>query len=183
MSIEEIFCHNRSQWLVIMGRLKSQLSFMEISVSLWPTNFLIMRNLLIKKQLCCNINWLGLCWNDVSEINCTFALFTSQAMCQNNYQCLWSWHPVGSRIFLVFWKFPSYVTWHLRYVVTYMPVMLVGAELDGLKNSLANKEKEMVEIDQVINQLNTKIHQVCLNQSHFRSLAITVSLVLTIKYS
>ena len=165
MSIEEIFCHNRSQWLVIMGRLKSQLSFMEISVSLWPTNFLIMRNLLIKKQLCCNINWLGLCWNDVSEINCTFALFTSQAMCQNNYQCLWSWHPVGSRIFLVFWKFPSYVTWHLRYVVTYMPVMLVGAELDGLKNSLANKEKEMVEIDQVINQLNTKIHQVRLIQS------------------
>ena len=143
-----------------MWWLKSQLSFMEISVSLWPTHFLIMRNLLIKKQLCCNINWLGLCWNDVSEINCTFALFTSQAMCQNNYQCLWSWHPVGSRIFLVFWKFPSYVTWHLRYVVTYMPVMLVGAELDGLKNSLANKEKEMVEIDQVINQLNTKIHQV-----------------------
>ena len=50
-------------------------------------------------------------------------------------------------------------------VVTYMPVMLVGAELDGLKNSLANKEKEMVEIDQVINQLNTKIHQVSLIQS------------------
>ena len=68
-------------------------------------------------------------------------------------------------------------------VVTYMPVMLVGAELDGLKNSLANKEKEMVEIDQVINQLNTKIHQVRLNQSHFRSLAITVSMVLTVKYN
>ena len=57
----------------------------------------------------------------------------------------------------IFWYFGRFHTYN---VVTYMPVMLVGAELDGLKNSLANKEKEMVEIDQVINQLNTKIHQV-----------------------
>ena len=74
------------------------------------------------------------------------------------------------------WNFFGILEYSIIYslpnVVTSMPVMVVGAELDGLKNSLANKEKEMVQIDQVINQLNTKIHQVRLNQSHFRSLAI-----------
>ena len=46
-------------------------------------------------------------------------------------------------------------------------VAVLAAELDGLKNIVNNKEKEILQMDQLINQLNARLQQVNINTIYY----------------